>query len=238
MSLEGNTEKNAQGATRRSEALTLASLLTAVYVITDKMHTYMGDCPEQGYLFFQPFSTLTVGGVSLGRLVFVLLLVHVVRLQFGLSFINYDKSFRQVIDDAARKKKSRTEIGFRALLVISLGVLSHHVSTAGYWAVAVNLLFQGLVILSYNGLYWKEMYRDDPERGWNWFILAGDCVFLVFSIVCVVVGCFKVVPVLFSLVVALIAGAYAIIFAVEMSQYGKSSWLAIKDLYAALRRKV
>lgn len=133
------------------------------------------------YPFMHEFREATLVVWSADWLVFLFVLVHAVRLAFGVLFLMHDDSLLATFDLAKPSHRffKKALFVFAIALFLSLVVL---VLAMRYEILRGVLLTQGAMLLVFDVVYFRWLIMKDKDWRWNVLILIGDAAFGVFLV--------------------------------------------------------
>ena len=170
--------------------------------------------------FFELFYR-QISGVNVGTLVYWFLVVHVIRVNLGVIFAEYDRSFdaalaKKYTCKASSHRKTTTKFVTLPLLVSNPSLLL--ASQVG-WFFVLFLLLHVACFVTFHWHNWKILYCVDEQKKANHFIGFGDLIYTVFALMMGFVYLFQVAWDL-SLWLSMLLGGYVLIFSGEItSQY-------------------
>lgn len=134
--------------------------------------------------FFENIYYSKIESLNASYLVFLTLLVHITRIQLGITFIQYDRSYLQA---GLEMEQDKISVKWRNAFIIFNGVITLTTSTLIISAVhplvvIVILLIQASIILAYDWFNREPLFRKDIDRKANFLIVVGDLGFLLFVI--------------------------------------------------------
>lgn len=159
--------------------------------------------------------------------------IHHLRLFFGWQFIDSDASFLNARLSATPKDRGRKDVYemiLRGLLALSILFFFNRLSDGDLTGVAIVFSFQIVLVLAYDILFLRELYRDDREKAANLFILVGDISVFGFVLAIVAIAFFPIPDATSSFWIVVLFGAVSSIFIGEiLSQYFSAFVLAHRE---------
>lgn len=217
------------------KVVTLISLLAILMGFFYNVYCFNSFPPE----FAKYLGNTFIGKVSSGKIYDVsyyigsFVILHLVRIHFGLNFISYDESFAKVLanmDETKKKRKAKIEFTLRIILLFSLQILNFILWRADYSSICIIFLIQGIIIMAYNFNYWEQLFKRDLEYKANYFILIGDITFIIAAILLSIESYFW-----FKKMLLVTIGGYISIFIGEFfSQY----LVSLKRLFIDIKKQV
>lgn len=172
-------------------------------------------------------------------LIMAFLVIHHLRLWMGVNFVMADESFGAAITSTYRanlKKVQKNELRLRLALVISvvffLVILN---GSYGIWFLVAAMIFQSVILILYNYIFFEAMYSKDKQRAANVFIAVGDIIIILFSLLLFAYATFDHinpnVDVYAATISAIGVGGLGAIFLGEcIAQYFPALWKIVKTL--------
>ena len=117
------------------------------------------------------------------------IVLHHVRLWFGINYIQFDSSFGNAIQAATRGNVDeistirKKEFRLRLLLFVTsaLFLIILQGNMFGIWGLAGLMIAQSCILVKYNILFFDIMYKQDKQKAANIFIGVGVFVVVVFT---------------------------------------------------------
>ena len=167
----------------RSAAQNLFSLPLNVFIFFLMLNPYIRHgVPWPKVLSANVPDIKDVTSQSLCALVATILIIQVLRVTFGLNFMDFDNTYSQALSD--RKKgflKTVFERFGRLSLYGACIVLPLSIRTDFDPGLYVAWSLLSLVPFTYIFVFWKELTSDTDKKR-NYLMMAGDFLFVIFSI--------------------------------------------------------
>ena len=166
----------------RSAAQNLFSLPLNIFIFCLMLHPFLRHVtPWPEVLSANVPAIKDMASESLCILVAIVLIVQVLRVTFGLNFMDFDNTYSQALAGSKRGHWKSVFERFGRLSLYGAGiVLPLSIRTNFHLGLYIAWFVLTLVPLTYIIIFWKELTNDTDKKR-NYFMMGGDILFVTFS---------------------------------------------------------